>query len=285
MSEIEQQQSTAYPTLGQSWGLVGYILLATIGFAIIFAIAVFIVMQDLEAVTRIAGNSLSNLILYSAPFLLVVWLALARKKRKDPEFKLVFSSLSPAKMARVALATWCIYFLIDPIVDLIPMPKFFQDLILQLLSDHSLPSILMLVIAAPIFEELLFRGIILDGLLKRYSPTKAIIWSAVLFGLVHLNPWQFLAALALGVFMGWVYYRTGSLLATIFIHFIANGTGVLLGWLLVPDPTKMITTREMVGSNTLYFGLLATDVVLLIFLLTGLKKQFSKPVQGVPAEL
>lgn len=278
MSEADQSRPRAYPTLGQAWGLLGFIILATIVFslAVVAVYYVLISMGKQVGAAQLVGSPTAKLIMYSVPFLIVVWPALNRKRNEDPAFKLNFRAPGILILLFIVLSTWCIYFLVDPIVDLIPMPKIFQDLMLQLLSDHSLPSILMLVIAAPIFEELLFRGIILDGLLKNYSPQKAILWSALLFGIVHLNPWQFLAALALGVFMGWIYYRTGSLSATMFIHFIANGTGVVLGWLLVPDSTKMVTTREMVGSNSLYFGLLAADVLLLIVFVAMLKKQFAK---------
>ena len=71
-------------------------------------------------------------------------------------------------------------------------------------------------------EELIFRGIILDGLLRRYSPMKSIIISSVLFGIVHLNPWQFISAFIIGLFSGWVYYRTRKLTLSIIIHFINN---------------------------------------------------------------
>jgi len=278
MDEMQERPVNAYPNMGQSWGLFGYILLATVAVGALFLIlsAAMTALGQQDKALQLANNSWAKLLMYILPFLAVAWPAMKRKKRQEPGFQLNFRALDAAKFALVASATWCIYFLVDPVVDLIPMPHFFQKLILDLLSDHSLPMILMLVVAAPIFEELLFRGIILDGLLKHYSPHKAIIWSAVMFGIVHLNPWQFIAALALGLFMGWIYYRTGSLPATMFIHFIANGTGVLLGWLLVPDPTKMVTTREMVGSNTLYIVLLAADVLLLIVFLTALKKQFAK---------
>lgn len=46
-----------------------------------------------------------------------------------------------------------------------------------------------MVIAAPVLEELIFRGMMLEGLLKKYSPVTSIIISSILFGVAHLNPW------------------------------------------------------------------------------------------------
>jgi len=44
----------------------------------------------------------------------------------------------------------------------------------------------------------------------------------MLFGVLHLNPWQFIAALVIGIFSGWVYYETKKLTLCILIHFVNN---------------------------------------------------------------
>ena len=72
---------------------------------------------------------------------------------------------------------------ITPIDSLIPMPEILKKALLDLAGQNGIFSFLLIVIAAPILEELLFRGIILDGLLKNYSPLKSILISSFLFGL------------------------------------------------------------------------------------------------------
>ena len=89
-------------------------------------------------------------------------------------------------------------------------------------------SILLAVIMAPLFEEWLLRGMILRGLLEKMKPGWAIVISAALFGAIHMNPWQALNAFIIGVIMGYVYYKTGSLILTMIIHFVNNGTAVIL---------------------------------------------------------
>ncbi|MGH2404412.1 MAG: lysostaphin resistance A-like protein [bacterium] len=91
----------------------------------------------------------------------------------------------------------------------------------------------MLVIVAPLTEELLFRGLILRGLLRHYTARTAIIASAVLFGVFHLNPWQFLGATVLGVLFAWMFVRTGSLHLCIFGHAFANGVPLIVSVLKV----------------------------------------------------
>ena len=108
----------------------------------------------------------------------------------------------------------------------------FYDLLMKVLKQLTggpfWASFLTVAIMAPIFEEWLCRGMVLRGLLKKMKPVWAIVVSALFFALIHGNPWQALNAFILGMVMGFVYYRTGSLLLTMLIHFVNNGTAVIL---------------------------------------------------------
>jgi membrane protease YdiL (CAAX protease family) len=80
------------------------------------------------------------------------------------------------------------------------------------------------IIQAPIFEELFFRGIILQGVLNKYenSPKKAIIYSAIVFSIVHLNIPQGINAFIGGLILGLIYYYTKSMKLSIFAHIVNN---------------------------------------------------------------
>lgn len=91
------------------------------------------------------------------------------------------------------------------------------------MSNDKATLIILAVIMAPIFEEIIFRGIIQKGLInKGLKPRTAIIISAVVFGLVHMNPWQFVGAVLLGCVLGLVYDKTKSLLLPILLHAFNN---------------------------------------------------------------
>jgi membrane protease YdiL (CAAX protease family) len=122
------------------------------------------------------------------------------------------------------VATFSLIVLIDFTTSLIPMPDFVRTMFEDALKIDVF-SFITVVIAAPILEEMLFRGVILQGFLKNYNPRKAIILSSVLFGVIHLNPWQAIAAITMGIFIGWLYVKTKSILPGIVIHFIVNLTG------------------------------------------------------------
>jgi len=90
------------------------------------------------------------------------------------------------------------------------------------LFNGSLSSVIAICLAAPFFEEVLFRGIILRGLLSHYGSKEALVFSSILFSLFHLNPEQLLGALLLGYFLGWLYLKCRSLWPSIIAHSLFN---------------------------------------------------------------
>ena len=108
----------------------------------------------------------------------------------------------------------------------------FYDMIMELMKEMTggpfWSSFLVVAIFAPIFEEWLCRGMVLRGLLTKMKPVWAIVISALFFAVIHANPWQALNAFLIGLVMGYVYFKTGSLILTMIIHFVNNGTAVVL---------------------------------------------------------
>lgn len=81
---------------------------------------------------------------------------------------------------------------------------------------------LAICIFAPLVEEVVFRGAILRALLESYRPWIAILISALFFAVVHFNPAQMPHAFLIGVLMGWMYWRTGSIIPGILLHWVNN---------------------------------------------------------------
>ena len=89
------------------------------------------------------------------------------------------------------------------------------------------------VVGAPVFEELVFRGLAQTALLSvvgRARRWSVVVLGSVVFALMHLGqPWQVLPSLfVLGVVLGWLYERTGSLLPGILVHAGFNAVNVAL---------------------------------------------------------
>jgi membrane protease YdiL (CAAX protease family) len=85
------------------------------------------------------------------------------------------------------------------------------------------------VVAIPaVSEELLFRGLLLPGLTKRYNPAVGLVLSSLLFGLIHWAPVAIAYATVAGFALGWVRLKTGSVLPPVAMHGAFNAVPVLL---------------------------------------------------------
>ena len=130
------------------------------------------------------------------------------------------------------------------------------------------PSYISVVIVAPFFEEFILRGIVLEGFLTNYEPKKAIVTSALIFGVLLLIPWQFVGAFLMLLFLVWVYYRTSSLIPCIFINLV-NNLVAFLAFIYIGDdvmsiydlaPSTLISVVAILGAIIgLYFGIKALD--------------------------
>jgi membrane protease YdiL (CAAX protease family) len=88
---------------------------------------------------------------------------------------------------------------------------------------------------APLGEELVFRGAILRRLLDSCLPLwGAIALSALLFMLIHMNPAQMPHAFLIGLLLGWMYWRTGSILPGVAFHW-ANNSAAYVIYNIYPD--------------------------------------------------
>ncbi|QOR34805.1 CPBP family intramembrane metalloprotease [Clostridium sp. 'deep sea'] len=91
-------------------------------------------------------------------------------------------------------------------------------------SNSSLVTIILrLILIAPITEELIYRGIFVNGLSKLYSKKTTFILTAVLFAISHGTAHQIALAFITGIFLAWLYLKTESLLLTIGVHMAMNG--------------------------------------------------------------
>ena len=120
-------------------------------------------------------------------------------------------------------------FVIEPVSMLLPEMSEVMKSAMEMLLDGPVWLVLISVsIFAPFFEEWLCRGIILRSLLTKVKPAWAIVISALVFGLIHGNLWQAIPAFIIGVILGYVYYKTGSLKLTMLMHCVNNTLSVII---------------------------------------------------------
>lgn len=239
-----------YPSIKQSFQILGFIIVLTvlIGIPLDLLNKSFLNLSDL----------LVELISYSIVMLIVSIRYLKRRMIANQDDYLIKQEKTsiPVLLSLVAFQLLIIIFT-DPIDNFLPVPDWFNEIMSKIISK-DIYSFITVVILAPIFEELILRGVILDGFLKSYNPRKAILLSAFAFGLFHLNPWQFVPAFIGGLYLGWIYYRTQSIIPCIVIHSVNNLTVFLM---LVYDPNFTLT-KFFDGNMISYFLTILISIII-----------------------
>lgn len=104
----------------------------------------------------------------------------------------------------------------------------------------SVLGVLAIGVVGPIAEEVTFRGAI-QGWFHRHglTPAKSILWASVFFGLMHINPAQIPFAMIVGCILGFLYWRTDSLVLPCIVHIINNTLACVL-MQVVPADLSMV---------------------------------------------
>ncbi len=167
----------------------------------------------------------------------------------------IAATVSPRPFARrlslgvgiLPLWTWVIFLIGTPIigwgssqvlslmVDELSENLEFIESMMRWHIRQSLPLLFVLVAIVPgVFEELLFRGYLLTRLAERWHPFWAILVSAIIFSIAHLDPLHSLGVLPLGLWLGAVAWRTGSVWPAVLCH-IANNAMAIVWVMLLPE--------------------------------------------------
>lgn len=162
--------------------------------------------------------------------IILVWaILIAFLKNKLSGLKVAFNSRLIINQGLIAVFGTLISFL------LINVPFF--KVLTKYSGFHHTNSInsgivfyLGVIFIGPILEELFFRGIILSGLLEKYTPRKAILLTSAFFALIHGEPFQIVFAFFWGLLFGYTFYKTRSIILVILLHMTVNFSSFLNSW-------------------------------------------------------
>ena len=232
--------------------------------------------------TFIAMGASGLLLLIYVPqiaYLLAYWLVV----RPMPILDWQKERLGFRTIAEIYLMMYAVSGVINQIGTMItktaPAGETMQLEILSKMQTPKLPvGIIIPVIIGPVLEELIFRKLMLDRI-RGYGEKTAVIFSAVCFGLFHGNLTQFLYAACVGLFLGYVYCKTGKVLYTMIMHMLLNASSSAI-LLLIPAFEDLNSDRAVIAvlGLTLYVILLAimsvSGFILLIRWIKGKKFRF-----------
>lgn len=110
-------------------------------------------------------------------------------------------------------------------------------------------AIVTAVLFAPVLEEFIFRGLVMESLLRRHRRSLSVVVSAMFFAIVHFQPSVMFSAFVSGLVLGTIYLHTNSIFSTIILHSINNAIAFSLITLNVED----YSYRQVLGGGELYY--------------------------------
>lgn len=129
------------------------------------------------------------------------------------------------------------------------------------------------VVLAPVFEEILCRGLVLETVRRRWGDAVAVLISALFFGLVHVEPSTALAGFVVGGIFGTIYIRTHSLFSTIILHSINNAFAFALICFGLDD----VPLGDILGGGSVYHAVYGISVLIfLLFSVEAWRKVFRR---------
>ena len=220
----------------------GAMMLFAILFPCYFLVTGLLAQLDYDSLsTRLVLSGVATVILF-AGFPMVAAVLQGAPRREVFQLRPV-RPLAVLGAALLGLSLWPMaheIFLLNETIGLATLSEEQIESARQLLDSwHQVSPLLVLAalaFAPAVCEELLFRGYLLRALLAATSPRKAILISAVLFGLFHvlatnvLMTERLLPSTFLGLILGWVCWRSGSVLPGMLLHVCHNGLLLMLGY-------------------------------------------------------
>ena len=194
-----------------------------------------------ESVTPNATSIILTTVLFSVAvmtvFLLAKWSEVSKHWiRKRPWVTLVWCVV--AALGAIIPSVWLQEHMPE-------LPNIAEDTFDMIMRDRW--GYLSIGLLAPLAEELVFRGAILRSLLRwTKQPWVAIAISAIFFAAAHLNPAQLPHAFLVGLLLGWMFYRTDSIVPCVVYHWVNNTVAYVMYNLY---PSADLTLVDLFGSE------------------------------------
>lgn len=230
----------------------------------IIVIALFILSSGIFSGINLIFNEPINKHIVSA-IGMIFGMILTKKILERFHFQKFIFNLKIDIKSNLHYLIWIITFIFSVLIPVVKFisSKYYPDLTLTNPLD-SIFFILAGLIVAPIIEEILFRGIILRGLLANFSPQKAIAISSILFAIIHFNFIQILTSLIMGVFLGLLFFKTKNLSSCIIFHFCINFAITLSSYLHYKFGNPEVSTITDIYGQYSNYIILVTSLLFLV---------------------
>lgn len=230
---MDTTNEPAYVSLGYAFFLCLLIVALQLFFGILFGASIFQLPKDQQAVSIFVISLISlNAVLF-----------LVNRKDRSLSSRLDLVHIKKLKIewllpiALVAVACAVVNGIFDKLLseNIETIARMNQEISSQM-GDNIILLILFVAVINPIFEEAFFRGYLVPGMARRYGRLNTVVFVAVLFGVIHLNPTQIISAFVFGLVLNWVMLDTNNLYYAILAHCLYNFSALMHGGFL-SDPS------------------------------------------------
>ena len=134
-----------------------------------------------------------------------------------------------------------------------------SNTVVELVSGLNPMGVVVGTLLGPVFEELIFRKWLIDHTL-RFGEKYAIFFSALFFGMFHMNLYQIFYAFGIGLILGYIYVRTGNVLSTMLIHIGINSLSTIVVPILMQQ-SEYYTFLDMIQNQQMDMEFLNAHIV------------------------
>ena len=143
-------------------------------------------------------------------------------------------------------------------------------------------NLLIIALIPAVGEELTFRGVLQQSLTRKMNPHLAIILSAAIFSFIHFQFYGFLPRMFLGMLLGYMFYISGSLWPSILMHFVNNGTVVVLYYLNNKGIINVDMENFFGESMSVLLVIACAVSITWLIVWTWIKAKLEQPTEATP---
>lgn len=195
-----------------------------------------------DIASQVASGRFNAVTYFIAMSLTLAGLLFYRRQRRGPRIVARFSrrGLNPMVLLWGVVFMLAVTVVLEPLLNLLPeVPNVY---------GRGAWALLTIVVLAPLFEEVIFRGILLESMRLKWGPVWGWLLSSLLFGLVHVHPAVAVNAFFIGLVFAFVYLITRSLWSTIVLHAINNG----IAYLVLAAGYGNVLLIDLIRNRSLY---------------------------------
>ncbi len=197
---------------------------------------------------------------------LVLLLVVIYRQIRGGEWKIINYSIrgfNPTILLWGFIMLLAIAVVIEPIMQLLPQIK--------APAGRGIYMLMALLIVAPLFEELLCRGVILEAIRRKYNGWIACLASSLIFGFMHLQPQAVLNAFTIGLLLGYLYIRTNSIFAPMILHLFNN----VIAYLFLVFGLSGTTLNSLIANKTIYNVVYGISIGVVVLSIIAISQQIN----------